>query len=331
MAIATRRREFILALVGAAVTWPVVARAQQAPMPAVGFLHSASVRNYELQVNAFREGLANAGYVEGRNVAIEYRWAESQLDRLPALAADLVRRSVAVIAACGSPTAALAAKSATTSIPIVFETGADPVQLGLVESLNHPGGNVTGLTNVSGELAAKRVGLLHELVPSAASIAVLVNPTRPGADAQAAQIQEAARAIGLALSVAKAASEHDLDTTFSSLAQLKVGGLVITADSLFTDRQHQIVAMAKHYAMPTIYEFRHFVVAGGLISYGSDPHDSYRQTGNLVGRILKGEKPADLPVMRSSKFELVINMKTAKALGIEVPNSMQLLADEVIE
>jgi len=331
MAIPTRRREFILALVGAAVTWPVVARAQQAPMPAVGFLHSASVRNYALQVNAFREGLANAGYVEGRNVAIEYRWAESQLDRLPALAADLVRRSVAVIAACGSPTAALAAKSATTSIPIVFETGADPVQLGLVESLNHPGGNVTGLTNVSGELAAKRVGLLRELVPSAASIAVLVNPTRPGADAQAAQIQEAARAIGLALSVAKAASEHDLDTTFSSLAQLKVGGLVITADSLFTDRQHQIVAMAKHYAMPTIYEFRHFVVAGGLISYGSDPHDSYRQTGNLVGRILKGEKPADLPVMRSSKFELVINMKTAKALGIEVPNSMQLLADEVIE
>src|SRR5205085_570267 len=228
-----RRREFIAGLGGAAVTWPVAVRAQQAPMPAVGFLHSASVRNYELQVNAFREGLANAGYVEGRNVTIEYRWAESQLDRLPALAAELVRRPVAVIAACGSPTVALAAKSATTSIPIVFETGADPVQIGLVASLNHPGGNVTGFTNVS-------------------------------------------------------------------------GGLAITADALFTDRQHQIVALAKRYAVPTIYEFRHFVVAGGLISYGPDPHDSYRQTGSLVGRILKGEKPADLPVMQPSKFELVI-------------------------
>jgi putative ABC transport system substrate-binding protein len=325
-----RRRDFIAAFGGAAAAWPLAARAQQAPMLAVGFLHSASVRNYELQVNAFREGLANAGYVEGRNVTIEYRWAESQLDRLPALAAELVRRPVAVIAACGSPTVALAAKSATTSIPIVFETGADPVQIGLVASLNHPGGNVTGITNVSGELAAKRVGLLRELVPSATSIAVLVNPTRPGADAQSAHIQEAARAIGLPLHIVKAASEHDLETTFSSLAQLKVGGLVITADALFTDR-HQIVALAKRYAVPTIYEFRHFVVAGGLISYGPDPHDSYRQTGSLVGRILKGEKPADLPVMRPSKFELVINMETAKALGIEVPNSMQLLANEVIE
>ena len=326
-----RRRDFIAAFGGAAAAWPLAARAQQAPMLAVGFLHSASVRNYELQVNAFREGLANAGYVEGRNVTIEYRWAESQLDRLPALAAELVRRPVAVIAACGSPTVALAAKSATTSIPIVFETGADPVQIGLVASLNHPGGNVTGFTNVSGELAAKRVGLLRELVPSATSIAVLVNPTRPGADAQSAHIQEAARAIGPPLHIVKAASEHDIEATFSSLAQLKVGGLVITADSLFTDRQHQIVALVKRYAVPTIYEFRHFVVAGGLISYGPDPHDSYRQTGSLVGRILKGEKPADLPVMRPSKFELVINMETAKALGIEVPNSMQLLANEVIE
>jgi putative tryptophan/tyrosine transport system substrate-binding protein len=336
MAIPTRRREFILALGGAAVTWPVAARAQQAPMPAVGFLHSASVRNYELQVNAFREGLANAGFVEGRNVAIEYRWAESQLDRLPALAADLVHRPVAVIAACGSPTAALAAKSATTSIPIVFYSDCvrdrrRPRAAWAGRSLNHPGGNVTGFTNVSGELAAKRVGLLRELAPSTASIAVLVNPTRPGVDAQVAQIQEAARTIRLPLHILKAASEHDLDAAFSTLAQLKVGGLVITADALFTDRQHQIVALAKRYAVPTIYEFHHFVVAGGLISYGPDPHDSYRQAGSLVGRVLKGEKPADLPVMRPSKFELVINMKTAKALGIEVPNSMQLLADEVIE
>jgi putative ABC transport system substrate-binding protein len=331
MAIPIRRRELILALGGAAITWPIAARAQQAPMPAVGFLHSASVRNYEPQLNGFREGLANAGYVEGRNVTIEYRWAETQLDRLPALAAELIRLPVAVIAACGSPTAALAAKSATTSIPIVFENGADPVRIGLVASLNQPGGNVTGITNFSGELVAKRVGLLRELVPSATSIAALINPSRPGADAQSAQVHEAARAIGLPLHVVKAASEDDLDVAFSSLPQLKVGGLVMTADALFTDRQQQIIALAKRYAIPTIYEFRHFVVAGGLFSYGPDPRDTYRQTGSLVGRILKGEKPADLPVMRPSKFELVINMKTAKALRIEVPNSMQLLADEVIE
>ena len=326
-----RRREFITLLFGTSAALPLAARAQQPEKQVIGFLNSASPRNYESNVNAFREGLANAGYVEGRNVTIEYRWAETQLDRLPALAAELVRRPVAVIAACGSPTAALAAKSATPSIPIVFENGADPVQIGLVASLNHPGGNITGITNFSGELVAKRVGLLRELLQPAASIAVLVNPTRPGADGQVAQIQEAARTIGLPLHIVKAASEHDLDATFSSLAQVKVGGLAITADALFTDRQHQIVALAKRYAVPTIYEFRHFVVAGGLMSYGPDPHDSYHQAGGLVGRILKGEKPADLPVMRPSKFELVINMKTAKALGIEVPNSMQLLADEVIE
>jgi len=311
--------------------WPLAARAQQPGMQVVGFLNSASPRNYESNVNAFREGLANAGYVEGRNVTIEYRWAESRLDRLPALAADLVRRQVTVIAACGSPTAALAAKSATASIPIVFETGADPVQIGLVASLNHPAGNITGFANVSSELAAKRVGLLRELVPSATSIAVLVNPTRPGADAQSAQIHEAARAIGLPLHIIKATNENDLDSAFSSLAQLKVGGLVMTADALFTDRRDQVVALAKLRAVPTIYEFRHFVEAGGLLSYGPDSRAAYRQAGNLVGRILKGERPADLPVMLPSKFELVINMKTAKALGIEVPNSMQLLADEVIE
>jgi putative ABC transport system substrate-binding protein len=319
-----RRRDFIKLCFSTAAIWPLAARAQQPGMQVVGFLNSASPRNYESNVNAFREGLANAGYVEGRNVTIEYRWAESRLDRLPALAADLVRRQVAVIAACGSPMAALAAKSATASIPIVFETGADPVQVGLVSSLNHPGGNITGF-------AAKRVGLLRELVPSATSIAVLVNPARPGADVQSAQIDEAARAIGLPLHIVKAANEHDLDSAFSSLAQLKVGGLVITADALFTDRRHQVVALAKLHAVPTIYEFRHFVEAGGLFSYGPDTGASYRQAGNLVGRILNGEKPADLPVMQPSKFEFVINMKTAKALGIEVPNAMQLLADEVIE
>jgi putative ABC transport system substrate-binding protein len=311
--------------------WPLAARAQQPTMQVVGFLNSASLPNYKSNVNAFREGLANAGYVEGRNITIEYRWAESRLDRLPALAADLVRRQVSVIAACGNPSAALAAKSATASIPIVFETAADPVQLGLVASLNHPGGNVTGFTNVSDELAAKRIGLLRELVPSATSMAALVNPTRPGVDAQLAQIHKAARAIGMPLHIVQAASEHDLDSAFSSLAQLNVGGLVMTADALFTDRRHQVVSLAKLYAVPTIYEFRHFVEAGGLFSYGPEPNASYRQAGNLVGRILKGERPADLPVMQPSKFELVINMKAAKALGIEVPNSMQLLADEVIE
>jgi putative ABC transport system substrate-binding protein len=326
-----KRREFITLLGGAAATWPFAARSQQGSVPVVGFLHSASAQSYEQQVKAFLAGLAKAGYVEGRDVAIEYRWAENQIDRLPALAADLVRRHVSVIAACGSPTVALAAKSATASIPIVFETGADPVQIGLVESLNHPGGNVTGFTNVSTELAAKRIGLLRELVPSSASIAVLVNPTRPGADAQAAQVQEAARAIGLPLHILKAASERDIDAVFPTLTRLGAGALVITADALFTDRQHQIIALAKRFSVPTIYEFRHFVVAGGLISYGPDPQDSYRQTGGLVGRILKGEKPADLPVMQASKFELIINLKTAKALGIMVPNSMQLLADEVIE
>jgi putative ABC transport system substrate-binding protein len=326
-----KRREFIAGLGGAAVTWPLAARAQQSAIPVVGFLNSASAKVYAPQLGAFREGLAKAGFVEGRDVAIEYRWAENQIDRLPALAGELVRRQVAVIAACGSPAAALAAKLSTASIPIVFETGGDPEHVGLVASLNHPGGNVTGITNVSGELVAKRMGLLRELVPSAASIAVLVNPTRPGADAQAAQVQEAARAIGLPLHILKASSEHDLDAAFSSLAQLGAGGLVMTADTLFTDRHDHIIALAKRYAVPTIYEFRYYVVAGGLASYGPDILDSYRQTGNLVGRILKGEKPADLPVMRPSKFELVINMKTAKALGIEVPNSMQLLADEVIE
>lgn len=326
-----RRREFITLFCGTAAMWPLAARAQQPTMQVVGFLNSASLPNYKSNVNAFREGLANAGYVEGRNITIEYRWAESRLDRLPALAADLVRRQVSVIAACGNPSAALAAKSATASIPIVFETAADPVQLGLVASLNHPGGNVTGFTNVSDELAAKRIGLLRELVPSATSMAALVNPTRPGVDAQLAQIHKAARAIGMPLHIVQAASEHDLDSAFSSLAQLNVGGLVMTADALFTDRRHQVVALAKLYAVPTIYEFRHFVEAGGLFSYGPEPNASYRQTGNLVGRILKGERPADLPVMQPSKFELVINMKTARALGIEVPNSMQLLADEVIE
>jgi putative ABC transport system substrate-binding protein len=326
-----KRRAFITLLGGAAAAWPLVADAQQPAMPVIGWLHSGTPAGFADPTAAFLQGLNEAGFTEGRNVAIEYRWAENQIDRLPALAADLARRQVSVMAASGSPASALAAKGATTSIPIVFENAADPVQLGLVASLGRPGGNATGFTNVSSELAAKRLGLLRELVPSATSIAVLVNPTRPGVDAQSAQVQEAARTLGLPLHILHASSERDLDAAFLTLVQVRAGALVIAADALFNDRRDQIVALARRYSVPAIYEFRQSVAAGGLISYGSSTLDAYRQAGILAGRILKGEKPADLPVMQPTKFELVINMKTAKALGIEIPISMQLLADEVIE
>jgi putative ABC transport system substrate-binding protein len=326
----TKRREFISLLAGGAA-WPLAARAQQPAVPVIGWLHSGSPAVRRDQVAAFQQGLAEVGFVEGRNVAIEYRWAEDQLDRLPALAADLARRQVSVIAACGSPASALAAKSATTSIPIVFENAADPVRIGLVASLNRPGGNVTGVTNFSAELGAKRLGLLRELVPSATSIAVLVNPARPGVDAQLAQAQEAARALGLPLHILHAGSERDFDAVFLTLVQLRAGALVIAADALFNDRRDKIVALARRYSVPAIYEFRQSVAAGGLMSYGTKLLDAYRQTGMLAAKILSGAKPADLPVMQPTKFELVINMRTAKALGIEIPISMQLLADEVIE
>jgi putative ABC transport system substrate-binding protein len=327
-----RRRQFFAGAAATALTWPLATRAQQqSGLPVVGWVHSGTAKQNSEQAAAFRRGLSEAGYTEGKNVVIEYRWAENQLDRLPALVEDLIQRQVAVIAACGNPAVAMTAKSGTGSIPIVFENGADPVHLGLVQSLNHPGGNVTGSTNISVELSAKRMGVLRELARPVKSIAVLVNPTRPGTDAQIAQVQEAARTIGLQLHVLKASSDDELDAVFRSLAGLGIGGLVMTADVLFNERRDQVAALAKRYAMPTIYEFRQFVAAGGLVSYGPDLAASYRETGLLVSRVLKGEKPADLPVMRPSKFELVINIKTAKALGIEVPNSMQLLADEVIE
>ena len=325
------RRRDIFPLIGAAAALPLRARAQQPGTPVIGWLHSGTAKDNSQEASAFRQGLSQAGYVEGRDVAIEYRWVENHLDRLPALIADLIGRPVAVIAACGNPAVALAAKAATTSIPIVFENGADPVQLGLVQSFNHPGGNITGFTNISAELAAKRMGVLRELAPSAKSIAVLVNPTRPGTEAQIAQVQEAASRIGLPLHVFKATSEREIDAAFPALVESGAGGLVITTDVMFNDRREQIVALAKRYAVPTIYEWRSFALAGGLVSYGPDRLASYRQAGVLVGRILKGEKAGDLPVMRPSKFELIINMKAAKALGIEVPSSMQLLADEVIE
>jgi ABC-type uncharacterized transport system substrate-binding protein len=326
-----KRREFITLLGGAAVAWPVAARAQQA-MLVIGWLSSGSRDTDEtFRLPRFRLGLNEAGYTENRNVAIEYRRAEDQIERLPVLAADLAGRQVSVIVAAGRPDAALAAKSVTTSIPIVFVNAADPIQLGLVASLNRPGGNVTGVTTISAELEAKRLGLLRELVPSATSMAVLVNPTRPGVDAQVAQAQQAARALGLTLHILNASTERDLDAVFVTLAQRGAGALMITADGLFADRLDQIAALARRYSVPATFQFREFAAAGGLMSYGPGFGEPYLQAGILAGRILRGEKAADLPVMQPTKFELVINMKTAKALGIDVPVSMQLLADEVIE
>jgi putative tryptophan/tyrosine transport system substrate-binding protein len=326
------RRKFLAVLGGAAAAWPLAARAQQTAMPVIGWLSSGSRDSDELlRLPDLLLGLNETGYTEGRNVAIEYRRADNQVERLPALAADLARRQVSLILAAGRPDCALAAKSATTSIPIVFSLSADPVLLGLVASLNRPGGNVTGVTTLSAELEAKRLGLLRELVPSATSIAVLVNPVRPGVDAQLVQAQQAAGVLGLALHILKASSERDLESAFMTLLQLKAGALIITADGLFADRLDQIVALTQRHSVPAAFQLREFAAAGGLMSYGQRFGESYRQAGILAGRILKGERPAELPVMQPTKFELVINMKTAKALGLEVPISMQMLADEVIE
>jgi putative tryptophan/tyrosine transport system substrate-binding protein len=326
-----RRRQFI-GLLSAAATWPLLARAQQSPMPVIGWLSSGS-RDADdaLRLPPFRLGLREAGYVEGRNVAIGYRQVADQVERLPAFASDLADRKVSLIVAAGRPDVALAAKSVTTSIPIVFSNAADPVQLGLVASLNRPGGNITGVTTDSAELETKRLGLLRELVPSATSIAVLVNPTRPGVDALLTQAQQTAGALGLTLHILKASSERDFDEVFATLVQLRPGALIITVDGLFNDHIDQLAALARRYSVPATFQFREFAAAGGLMSYGPGFGETFRQAGILAGRILKGEKPADLPVMQPTKFELVINMKTAKALGIDVPASMQLLADEVIE
>jgi putative tryptophan/tyrosine transport system substrate-binding protein len=320
-----RRREFIKVIAGSAAAWPLAARAQQsAATPVIGFLSSSSWDNDDgRRLPPFRQGLNEAGYVEGRNVAIEYHGAENQLDRLPALAADLVRRRVSLIA--------LAAKSATTTIPIVFVNASDPIRIGLVASLGRPGGNVTGVTELSSELGVKRLGLLRELVPSATSIAILINPRRPDADIQAGQLQRAAQSLDLQFHTLNASSERDLDAAFQTVVQLGVSALVVAPDASFSDRRDQIVALAKRYAVPAIYEFRDFVVAGGLISYGVSLSDVRRQAGILAGRILKGEKPADLPVMQPTKFDLVINLKTAKALGLGVPPGVLAIADEVIE
>ena len=325
-----RRREFI-ALVGSAAAWPLVARAQQPGMPVIGFLHSASPVSYASQVKAFHQALKQTGYVDGQNVAIEYRWAENQIARLQIMAAELAHRQVSVIVAGGSPVSALAAKSATTTIPIVFMNAADPVAIGLVASFNRPGGNVTGVTLLSAELVAKRLGILRDLLPSVKKIAMLVNPTRPGVDIQKAQVQEAAQALRLSLHILEATSERDFDAVFQTVVRQEDGALVVAPDALFLDGRVQIADLAIRYTIPTMFELREFIEAGGLVSYGATAVDLYRQGGNLTGQILMGKKPADLPVLQPTKFELAINMKTARALGLTISTGLLSIADELIE
>jgi len=330
MAIGIGRRQFICAIGGAAA-WPLAARAQQQPMPVIGFLNAATPQGYARNLAAFLKGLSDVGYVDGQNAAIEYRWAEGRIDRLPAMAADLVQRHVDVIAATSTP-AALAAKAATPTIPIVFETGADPIQLGLVASLNRPDGNVTGVTQTNNEITPKRLQLLHELLPNARVMALLVNPDdRALAEITTKDVQAAALTLGLELHVLKATSESDFDGVFANLIQLRASGLVIGTGPFFSGQAEQLAALAVRNAVPAVSESREFVAAGGLIGYGSDIAGSYRLTGNYTGRILKGDKPADLPVQEATKVELYINMRAARALGITFPLPLLGRADEVIE
>jgi putative tryptophan/tyrosine transport system substrate-binding protein len=324
-----RRREFIT-LVSSAAAWPMAARAQQPAMPVIGFLNSASLEPNRNLVEAFVQSLSQSGYVEGKNITIEYRWANGQYDRLPALATELVQRQVAVIAAA-APVAALAAQKATTSIPIVFGLGSDPVKDGLVASLGRPGGNITGVTFFSNLLAAKRVGLLHQLVPDSKVFATLLNPKNANIELERRDTQEAALALGLNLIIVQASTAREIDDSVASVFQQHAGALLVSGDAFLLNQSDQIAKLGMRYVLPTCFAFRESAAAGGLMSYGADRNDTWRQVGNYVARILKGEKPGELPVQQPTKFELVINLKSTKALGLTLPPTLLALADEVIE
>src|SRR5262245_14860275 len=325
------RRAFITILGGAAAAWPLPVRAQQPPMPVIGYLGAQSPATFASRLKAFRQGLGEAGHVEGRNVAIEFRWAEGQHSRLPALAVELADRQVSVIVAAGGAPAGLAAKSATTTIPVVFEMGADPIALGLVGSLSRPGGNLTGVSSLNVEVTPKRLEILHGLVPGAAVVAALVNPTSPTAESQVKNLQAAAAALDLQLPLFYASAERDLDPVFETLSQLRPGGLVVASDTFFATHSEQLAALTIRHAMPAIQQSRDFSIAGGLVSYGGNFMESHRQAGIYTGRILKGDKPADLPVQQVTKVELLINLKTAKTLGITVPLPLLGQADELLD
>jgi putative tryptophan/tyrosine transport system substrate-binding protein len=325
-----RRREFITLLVGAS-TWPLAVRAQQPAMPVIGYLHVGTSTESRDRVAAFHKGLKELGFVEGRNVAVEYRWADNQYDRLPELAADLIRRSVAVIATSAGADSARVVKGLTTTIPIVFSTGVDPVQTGLVQSLNQPGGNATGVVDVGVGVAGKRLGLLQELLPGAVRFALLATPGTPSGEYTIAEVESAATAIGRQVEVVSATTNLDIDAAFARLAQKRADALLVAPQILFSTRRVQLVTLAARHAVPTMYYQREFVEAGGLMSYGSSIIDRERQLGVYTGRVLKGEKPADLPIMRAVKFEFVINLQTAKTIGLEVPPWLVARADEVIE
>jgi putative tryptophan/tyrosine transport system substrate-binding protein len=328
-----RRRDFIALFGGAAAAsaWPLSGHAQQTTVPLIGFLHAGSPDPYAHAMATFRQGLSEGGFVEGKNLTIEYRWAESQIDRLPALAVELVHRDVTIIAVAGGPAAVRAAKSATATIPIVFSLGSDPVKLGFVASLNRPGANVTGVTFLANELEAKQLELISELVPKVSAIGVLVNPSNPNVEAAIKGVREAARVVGRQVHVLNATNERDLEMAFKTIAEYRLGALMISADVLFTNQSRQLAALALRYAVPAIYQFREFAAAGGLAVYGVDLDDIYRKHGTYVGRVLKGEKPADLPIEQPTKFQTVINLTTAKVLGVEVPPALLATADEVIE
>ncbi len=326
-----QRRDFFTIVGGAAAAWPLAARAQQTPMPVIGFLHTLSFESVPNYVAAFRLGLKEAGFVEGQNVAVEYRWAEGQYDRLPELAADLVRRKVAVIAATGGDPSPQVAKAATSTIPIVFAGNGDPVKQGLVASLNRPGGNATGITIFGPAAVTKRLQLLHELVPETARVAFLINPDNPNGEIETSLAQAAATSLGQQMLVLSASNESELDATFAAMAQQRAGALLVASDVFFFWQRYQIFALAARQKIPAIYYLREFAQGGGLMSYGNRVTDVYRQVGIYVGRVLKGEKPVDLPIMQATEFEFVINLKTAKALGLVIPAGLISFADEVIE